>query len=84
MQNSCTFGEIAKAPYRISIPRKEQKDPDPPAIRSRITHPFSDRDMEFYQNEQSDDYKIFIEQPMKKKDKRSTCIRRGSAEYGTL
>lgn len=83
MQNSCMFGEVAKQPYRISIPRKEPIDPEPPAIRSRITQKFTDRDMEFYQTEEPTDYKIFIEKKLRKKDKRVTCIARGSVEYGT-
>lgn len=83
MQNSLTFGEIAKQPYRVQVPQKEPKEILPPDIRSRTTQTFTDRDMDFCQTVQAIDYHPFKEIPMRKKDKRSTCTKKGSQLYQT-
>lgn len=84
MQNSCYFGEVAKTSYRVSVPRKDPEEIKKPDIRSRETRNFKERDMEFSQTEQPVDYEVFIQKPLKKIDKRTTCLRAGSQEYHTM
>lgn len=83
MQNSLTFGEIAKQPYRVSVPRKPPKDIVPPDIRSRTSQKMTDRDMEYCQTAKPSNYEVFIEVPLQKKDKRTTCLAQGSEAYQT-
>ncbi len=83
MQNSCSYGDVAKTPWRVSVPRKPPEEVKKPDIRSRETRNFKERDMEYSQTEQPVDYEVFIRKPMKKSDKRTTCIRAGSEEYQT-
>jgi hypothetical protein len=84
MQNSCVWGNVALQPPILSIPRKPPEEVKAPALRSKITSKFTDRDMEYFQTELPQDYQVFIQVPLRKKDKRATCIRSGSVEYQTF
>lgn len=74
MQNSLTYGEIAKEAWRLKIPRKIPDEVKAPNIRSINNREFSARDMELTQTERSPIYTPFIIKPIKKKYSRTTCV----------
>lgn len=84
MQNSLVYGKLAENPFHRYIPVKEKEEPKMPFIKSKNTQRMSDRDMEYCQTMKPDDYTPFIIVPMQKRDKRTTCLKNGSVEYGTV
>jgi hypothetical protein len=81
MQNSLTFGEIAKTPWRLHIPRKEQDEVKAPNIKSINNRGFTRRDEDLTQTERSELYTPFIIKPIKKKHKRVTCLQTKCDKY---
>jgi len=84
MQNSLIFGEMAAKPYEMHIPSEPPKEIKMPDIRSRTAHGLTARDMEYCQTAEVVGYEVFKQQPLKKADKRTTCLKQGTAEYNTL
>jgi hypothetical protein len=83
MQNSLVFGKQAEKPFERYIPRKVKEPPEMPFIRSKSTVTMTDKDFELCPTMKQDDYKPFIIVPLQKRDKRATCLKAGSVEYGT-
>jgi hypothetical protein len=75
MQNSLTFGEVAKETWRLHVPRKIPEDVKAPNIRSTNNREFTQKDMEYTQTERSELYTPFIVKPLRKCNKRATCIK---------
>lgn len=74
--NTLGFGEEAKVPWDIRIPREPPKEDVSPAIRGQQTHGMTNKQLELALHDQKSNYNPFILRKPQKASKRKTCLKK--------